>query len=292
MPILSAVITRGLSVNNFRKKIYGNVAVQYLVVAGGGGSGYYFSGIGGGGGAGGLRTGTQNTIEAARLLIVVGAGGLDANGSNSSVISIDGSRVWSNVISDGGGQGGRNKGFYGGSSIAGQSGGSGGGGGAEQGSGGGNAGLGYTPQGNNGGGGYGNAAGRGSGGGGGAGGAGTNGFTVPGVWTGGDAGAALASSITGTPVNYAGGGQGVGTNVNGASATPGGLGNQSASANGGGGAGGNSTAGSDFAGGSGIVILRCIARASNIVGGATETQVGNDWIYSFTGSGEIVLGAI
>ena len=140
MPILSSLITRGLSVNNFRKKVYGNVAVQYLVVAGGGGSGEFFAGNGGGGGAGGLRTGTQNTVEAGRLIVPVGGGGTGvANGSKSSVISIDGSGVWSNVICDGGGFGGQK--LLGGYSYAGQPGGSGGGGGAEGGSGGGNGGF-------------------------------------------------------------------------------------------------------------------------------------------------------
>lgn len=280
---------RSFGLNSVAKRKFGTpIAVQYLVVAGGGGSGEFFGGVGGAGGAGGLRTGTQNTLGASRLSITVGSGGTGVtNGTNSSVILIDDSAVWSNVICDGGGFGGQKQ--LGGYNYAGQPGGSGGGGGAENGSGGGNGGLGYPGQGNDGGGGYGNAAGNGSGGGGGAGGAGTNGFTFPGVWNGGNAGVALSSSITGTPVNYAGGGQGIGTDVNGSSASPGGLVNQSAPANGGGGAGG--TGGSSLSGGSGVVILRSVGRASIIVGSPTETKVGSDWIYTFTSSGEIVLGS-
>ena len=49
------------------KRFGANVAVQYLVVAGGGGSNFQFNGVGGAGGAGGLRTGTQNTVGAARF---------------------------------------------------------------------------------------------------------------------------------------------------------------------------------------------------------------------------------
>ena len=235
---------------------------------------------------------STGTLGAARLIVTIGAGST-GSGSNSSVTSVEG--VWSNVVCDGGGAGGRNQAFYGGPNYAGQPGGSGGGGGAEQGSGGNNFGLGYPGLGNNGGGGYGNAAGRGGGGGGGAGSAGTNGYTYPGAWVGGDAGSAYTSSISGTPASYAGGGQGVGTNINGASAAPGGLVNSPAPANGGGGAGGNSTGGpgsADYSGGSGIVILRSIARAATTVGSPTQSQVGNEWIYTFTGSGEVVIGTV
>jgi hypothetical protein len=301
MPILSSLITRGLSVNNFRKKVYGNVAVQYLVVAGGGGSNFQFAGVGGAGGAGGLKTGTQNTVEAGRLIVTVGGGGTGSvNGSNSSIISIDGSAVWNNVICDGGGCGGGDGRATVDSPSSGindgQSGGSGGGGRGVQGAispGG----LGYAPQGNNGG--SGNGVGTGSfragGGGGGAGGAGGSYSDPGGGLRGGAGGAALASSITGTPVNYAGGGAGTGDLSNGATAAPGGAAGSSAPANGGGGAGGNNDGGPGVqprSGGSGIVILRCIARASNTVGSPIETQVGNEWIYTFTSSGEVVLGAI
>jgi hypothetical protein len=82
--------------------------------------------------------------------------------------------------------------------------------------------------------------------------------------------------------------------VNGSSAAPGGTIESNAPANGGGGAGGvrdTAPGGSTYSGGSGIVILRSLARASNTVGSPTETQIGNEWIYTFNGSGEIVIGS-
>ena len=109
MPILSSLITRGLSVNSFSntKRLGANVAIQYLVVAGGGGSyfsGYTSSGRQGGGGAGGYRTGTLDQSGGSRLTVLIGAGGSGASpGSNSSITAGEG--VWSNVISDGGGNG-------------------------------------------------------------------------------------------------------------------------------------------------------------------------------------------
>jgi len=285
-----------------RRRIGGNIAVQYLIVAGGGGS--YTAplvsfGRTGGGGAGGLRTGTINTSPDVRLTVTVGAGGSGCTpGSNSSVTATEG--VWSNVISDGGGNGlmfgnpgGIGPAF---SDIGGNSGGSGGGYGATpqwQGIVGSGAYKGYPPQGNDGGGGSASSAGdnAGAGGGGGAGGKGGDG-TYPGM-SGGNGGAALACPITGTPVNYAGGGAGAGSGGSGSTSAPGGAVNSSAPANGGGGGGGSPGSGPvNLNGGSGVVILRSVARASNTVGSPTETQVGGDFIYQFTSSGEIALGTV
>jgi hypothetical protein len=288
-----------------RRRIGANVAVQYLVVAGGGGS--YTApltsyGRTGGGGAGGLRTGTLNTSGGVRLSVVVGAGGSGCTpGSNSSVLrALANEGVWSNVVSDGGGNGlmfgspggGGSPAF---ATIDGSSGGSGGGYGATPqwngvvGSG---AFKGYPPQGNDGGGGSAASAGdnAGAGGGGGAGGKGGDG-TYPG-FRGGAGGAALASPITGTPVNYAGGGAAAGSGGSGPTSSPGGAVNSSAPANGGGGAGGGPGQGPvSLNGGSGVIVLRSIARATNTVGSPTETQVGNDWVYRFTSSGEIIIGS-
>ena len=290
-----------------RRRIGANVAVQYLVVAGGGGSytaPFQINGVSGGGGAGGFKTGTLNTSGGVRLSVIVGSGGSGwTSGSNSSVLRARADEgVWSNVISDGGGNGGVG-GNPGGSgpafpTITEGVGGSGGGGHAQpqwNGVLGGAPGL--PPQGNNGGGGAANSVDRAAaGGGGGAGGAGGAGvYDNP--WAGGAGGTALASTITGTPVNYSGGGAaGSQTGPNGATAAPGGAVNSSAPANGGGGAGGldtpTATGPSNLSGGSGIVILRSSARASNTVGSPTETQVSGDWVYQFTGSGEIVIGTV
>ncbi len=285
-----------------RRRIGANVAVQYLVVAGGGGT--YDAGIAsfgrcGGGGAGGLRTGTIDTSGGVRLSVIVGAGGAGCSpGSNSSITAGEG--VWSNVISDGGGNGGM-IGNPGGSgpgypSIGERPGGSGGGSAAtEQWFGVVGGAAGYPPQGNSGGGGAAAPSGINSagGGGGGAGGAGQSG-SFPGM-RGGNGGSGLASPISGTPVNYAAGGAAGGApGGNGTATAPGGAVNSPAPANGGGGGGGmsmpNGTLPNNLNGGSGIVIVRSVARASNTVGSPTETQVGSDWVYQFTNSGEVVIG--
>jgi hypothetical protein len=294
---------RSFGLSSVTKRRFGsNVAVQYLVVAGGGGSTWSTPGTSGAGGAGGLQTGTQNTVGAARLFIQIGAGGTGwSNGTNSSVTSVEG--VWSNVTADGGGAGGYH---IGSDNYTANTGGSGGGGtgtrrtifisGYSQ-----PGAVGYSPQGNAGGNGFGGPGGSSGGGGGGAGGAGGNASETPGTVYGGAAGASFASSITGTSVNYSGGGAGAATpsggapaSVQGTASSPGASIESNASDNGGGGAGGirdTAPAGISYSGGSGVVVLRSIARASNTVGSPTETKVGNEWIYTFIGSGEIVLGS-
>ena len=271
-----------------RRRIGAPISVQYLVVAGGGGSNQSWGGQGGAGGAGGLRTGTTNTSGGIRMSIMVGGGAVwPDNGGNSSITATEG--VWTNVSCWGGGSGGADASLYGPLYEA-RPGGSGGGGRTYKNVFGGNGAAGTPGEGNDGGGGLSYGSVDCTGGGGGAGGAGGTGSAPPGVPAiGGSAGAAYTSSISGTPADYAGGGQGSGNSL-GSSAAPGGLAGQSAPANGGGGAGacGSGT----LSGGSGIVILRSVVRASNTVGSPTETQVGNEWIYTFTGSGQIVIGTV
>ena len=247
--------------------------VSYEIVAGGGGGG---PGYGGGGGAGGYRiarepsdsysTNPANapggiTVSAQTYPITVGAGGNNANGSNS---------VFATITSAGGGRG-----RYGNSAPEVGSGGSGGGG---SGGGPGAAGSGNTPpvspsQGSNGGGGPTCAPRYGRGGGGGANSCGAAGSPT----SGGHGGAGRANSITGSSVTRAGGGGGGfytpnGTGANNGDGGTGGGGNGgtgannptslAASANTGGGGGGSSApnpAGHPTdggLGGSGVVIIR------------------------------------
>lgn len=251
-----------------------SISIEYLVVGGGGAGG---NTRGGGGGGGGARTGSFTLSNIGTYPIFVGEGGTAGttntaaglNGQKSS-FTIDGTTI----ISQGGGGGG------GGNDTAGKNGASGGGGAAN--GGGGNGGSGnigdgrppapVTPttdgvpsQGYNGGTGYDTSPEYMGAGGGGAGGAGGDG-APPSFGAGG---AALDSSITGSPVTYAGGGSG--GNING---TPGGqdpsagagappsinvAGAGAAGRGGGGGGGADSRTGG--AGGSGCVIVRYPAAA-------------------------------
>ena len=268
-------------------------SVRYLVVAGGGGGGV----IGGGGGAGGFRTsfGTGNinggltAVEASQNLtantnytLTVGAGGIatttpgnsgpggtSGSGGNSSFVAT------TTVLSVGGGGGGSYSAGVGGS------GGSGGGGSSSPNSYAGGLRATTPVQGFNGA----NANGSSpypAGGGGGAaraGGASTSAGSTSG-------GTALASSITGTPVLYAGGGGGgyqsyyggsVNTSGGGGGASDGQGSNNAlnATANtgsggGGGGFGTNLYYGQGGNGGSGVVILRYpVGNSINIVSGTS-----------------------
>jgi len=249
-----------------------NNVVSYVVVAGGGSGG-----IGGdspaGGGAGGFREykspvtpytasplngnpgGTAITATTAAFPITVGGGA-------PYPASKGGDSVFSTVTSAGGGVGAK---FCSPSTPA-TAGGSGGGG-----DGGGNttAGAGNTPpvspsQGFPGGTGQAIAANRGGGGGGGATAAGGNASSPK---QAGDGGAGATTSITGSPVAYAGGGGGVGQSGDTGAGGTGGGGpgagagpspgvNGTDNTGGGGGAGnGNNNSDSGF-GGSGIVIIR------------------------------------
>jgi hypothetical protein len=266
--------------NNPSNPAGGPNTVSYLVVAGGGGGS---KDSGGGGGAGGFRegrdiapsytasplnSGSGLTITAQTYPVTVGAGGADQTGPNSSNKGNPGSdSTFSTITSAGGGGGGAGGGQNDSTKQAGLNGGSGGGGGSgpsTQGSGG----SGNTPpvspsQGNSGGN-SGTGTGNAAGGGGGAGASGSNGSNPPRV--GGNAGAGVASSITGSSVTRAGGGGGGGYEGGGGSAGSGGGGaggsdsdtSTAGSANtGGGGGGGNgSSPNTGKAGGSGVVIIR------------------------------------
>ena len=264
----------------------GSNSVDYLVVAGGagGGTGAGATDGGGGGGAGGFREGynpgsytasplatTALPVTATAFPITVGGGGAGSGPWAGSCKGSNGSNsIFSTIISAGGGGGGSATGPVA-PSRTGADGGSGGGGA------GGSAcgpaidgGAGNTPpvspsQGNSGGpGGAGNSPDRTAGGGGGATAAGVT--ATPSL--SGDGGAGATTSITGSPVVYAGGGGasgGVpGPGAGGAGgAGGGGAGSVTPSSNNGtagttntGGGGGSSNNETGGAGGSGIVVIR------------------------------------
>ena len=287
-----------------------NFNIDYLVVAGGGGGGY----LGGGGGAGGYRTsfgtgninGGQTAVESsltltmsAQYTVSVGEGGIGGNSENSYAdsgvaSSLSGTGI-TTVTSTGGGGGGNicyggNTGASGGGASSCSASNAGGiratnpiqgfAGGANQTSG-------VYP----------------AGGGGGAFSAGLNNA---------NGGTAMASSITGTSTDYAGGGGGGTRTPNGA--TSGGTGGGGGAGNGtntnltggnatantgsGGGGGGLSSGnvlGAGGNGGSGVVILRYPTAdvASYTATGLTPTQTtnGTDTILSFTtvGTGTITF---
>ena len=252
--------------------------VSYLVIAGGAGAGNNPGSYSGGGGAGGFRevkspvtpytaspldgypsAPNRVTVTATSFPITVGAGGSgNANGSNS---------IFSTITSAGGGKGAINDGSIPAPEKPAFAGGSGGGGNFCTTA----AGAGNTPpttpsQGNNGGTGLNSPPAFGSGGGGGASAVGQNGSSSK----GGDGGAGIATSITGTPVLRAGGGGGFAVNsgINGGTGGPGGGGDgygpagppgtgpaSQGTVNTGGGAGGAAPNTANN-GGSGIVVIR------------------------------------
>jgi hypothetical protein len=180
----------------------GTYAASYLAVAGGGGGGGTCvpnDAGGGGGGAGGLLTGSTTFTQGTVYTVTIGglgaggtpSAGLGSSGGNS-VISGSG---LSTITSTGGGGGGN-----GSTSSNGAPGGSGGGGSGAT-----TNGSGTPGQGNAGAPGY-YAQGAGGGGAGGAGQQGGGG--TPAYRPGGPGGISLASSITGSSVDYAGGGGG------------------------------------------------------------------------------------
>ena len=238
-----------------------------LIVGGGGGGG---SGIGSGGGAGGLLYYSGVNIAAGTYTIIVGAGGAGAvnylargaNGNNSS--------AFGNIAYGGGGGAGQSWVYNTSGSASGTlqttS--------ANQGSGAG--GTRYKTLGNAGTAGQGNSGGNlvegggiySSGGGGGAGGIGGNGSLTLNV--GGIGGIGVSSSITGSSIDYAGGGGGVKDNYTttpvsftgftashggGAGGVPTGVNGTDGKGGGGGGGGGESNP-QGGKGGSGIVIIR------------------------------------
>jgi hypothetical protein len=257
--------------------------VEYLVVAGGGGGGTADNEVegGGGGGAGGLRTGTVALDISAGVLITVGAAGVGTGGTAFLANGTPGgqSRVGS-ILAAGGGGGGMAR-----PNTPGD-GGSGGGGSLSSS----RAGFGNTPattpaQGFDGRRGTDNNGG----GGGGAGGVGVGSLFVAGV--------GVSSSISGSPVTYATGGQG-GRSTNGTGSV---VGTANTGQGGGGGvasgeaAGGAQQMGPGKNGGSGVVIIKLLAtypalsfvNAPGLVA-RPPTLSGEYIIYSFTaGSGTI-----
>jgi len=263
-----------------------NNVVSHLVVAGGGGGG---EAVGGGAGAGGFRevkspvtpytaspldgypsAPNRVTVTATAFPITVGAGGPGTPGAPSG--GVGNASIFSSITSTGGGGGARD----GGTGTP-SNGGSGGGGGifAPHCGGSGNNPPVSPAQGNNGGVGYrpGPGAGESGGGGGGATAVGGNGTASPNPTNGGNGGAGATTSITASPVEYAGGGGGSGFSGNGGAGGPGGGGTGgpgspdtsakgqgtagTTNTGGGGGAGnypGPSNAGGN--GGSGIVVIR------------------------------------
>ena len=274
-----------------------NNAVDYLIIAGGAGGSARCSQAGGGGGAGGYRAsgfgpnplrGSAITVSAQAYTIAVGGGGAAASSPNTC--AVNGVNTTALGLTAAGGGHGTSGETYG------TPGGSGGGGGQGPFTGTGSyyngpgcAGAGNTPpvspiQGNPGGTGFtvynlpsGNTNIQGGGGGG----VGTDGLDgAAGIPTNVPGGAGAPNAISGSSVNYAGGG-GAGQHRQGPS-TPfgagvGGVGgggnggycgdaggpaggNGSDNTGGGGGGGGNADAGSGGIGGSGIVIIRYKAR--------------------------------
>jgi hypothetical protein len=269
----------------------GSISADFLVVAGGAGGG---SGRGAGAGAGGYRTsaGTsgggaspESALSVAigtAYTVTVGAGG---NGGTSAGNGSNGSNsVFSTITSTGGGGGAGNL-----TGIAGN----GGSGGGDVIDGGSLAGTGTVGQGKDGGLG-GGASGYGGGGGGGASAVGSAGTTS----VGGAGGAGLASSITGSSVDYAGGGGGGafggGGGTGGSASFGGGAGSGSAAGtagtvNTGGGGGGGGYVSSNLNGGnggSGIVIIKIPSQYSaNFTSGVTysiSTAVSGFKIYTVT----------
>ncbi|MDT8391381.1 MAG: PEP-CTERM sorting domain-containing protein [Lentisphaeria bacterium] len=235
---------------------------DYLIVAGGGGGGAAKRTTGaGGGGAGGLLEGTT-TLTGAEGIVVGDGGDGGTSPSSSGTNGDDSSAFGETAIGGGGGASSTSA-----ASMKGNPGGSGGGGSADTG------GSGTALQGNAGGNSTAIATG---GGGGGAGG-------VGGTPTGGDG---LPSTITGTSVDYAAGGDG---NVYSGAYADGANGAVN-TGNGGGGAksAGSSTIKNGGKGGSGIVVVRYTG--DNLLTGGTVSTVGADTVHTFTSVGSSTLG--
>ena len=288
------------------------ILMDFLVVAGGGGGA---NGGGGGGGAGGLRTSfgstsgggssaesTLNLSASTTYTVTIGAGGNRGTGANVDQGDDGNDSVFGSITSTAGGGGGRYN-------LVGSPGGSGGGAGGnstasffssygtptQQ-----SGGSGASGQGFAGGAVTSTASGNScpTAGGGGAGAVGGNAL--------GNGGAALAVSITGSSVTYAGGGGGGNGNAGSSGGSGGGAGagngaagsNQSypyatANTGSGGGAGGVFVGAGSYEGGnggSGIVILRIATSnySGTTTGSPTVTTDGSDTILTYTGSGTYV----
>jgi len=236
-------------------------SASFLVIAGGGGGAYFY---GGGGGAGGYRNSyasetsggggsTESTLTftiGTVYTVTVGGGGAGTpgtpssnnNGTSGTNTSLSGSGITTiTSIGGGGGAGGSSGGL---AALNGGSGGGGGGSGTSSAGGSGTANQGYDGE-------TVGANDPGTGGGAGA--------------TGASGGTGLDSSITGSSVNRAKGGNSAPTTAN--------TGN-----------GGNSDGGN---GQSGVVILRVptASYTGTVSGSPTVTTSGSDTIMTFTGSG-------
>ena len=250
--------------------------VEYLLIAGGG-AGLEF---GGGGGAGGYKTGILASVTPGNYPVLIGAGGNNSNGSDSSFYSLTAigggksGNKYGALPSIGGSGGGGSWNFSGPSLMA-----------PAQGT----SGQGYA-----GGTGISNACTHGhpgSGGGGGAGGSGGNAFVS----------AAVGAGIGGTGllgfdgIRVCGGGGGFHYDHGGASAVDGGgagatghyVPGTSGAANKGGGGGGCGSDITTSSGGSGKLVLRY--EGTPKATGGTITQNGGYTYHTFTGSGSFVV---
>ena len=242
--------------------------VSYLVVAGGGGSGKSeTSDPAGGGGAGGYRSSTLSVLANTPYTVTIGAGGL--GGSFPNVQYQGGDTTFSSITSIGGGSGGNGSGTVGNSNTTrnGTSGGSGGGSGYAGVGGAGVGGSGTAGQGNSG---ATNTTSIGGGGGG--------SFAAG---SGQSGGAGTSNSITGSAVTYAAGGAGASSSSGAGSAGAVNTGN-------GGVAPWN---GNGQNGGSGIVVISYTTayRLATATGTYSQTVVGANYIFTFTGSGTITF---
>lgn len=281
----------------------GIVQASYLAIGGGGAGG---GNTGGGGGAAEVASGSDLLLNSGTTYTITvggGANGGTENGGNGTSSGIVGGTL--NMVASGGGGGGglQTNSATGrvGASVTGGSGGGGGGAGGD------NSGQAA--------GGSGKYAGGNSGSspasclrtGGGGGGSSSSGSNATG-YVAGNGGAGTTSTITGSAVIYAGGGGGgavVGSNFGcpthtaGAGGSGGGgsgvLINDGVSAdpNSGSGGGGGGFSGSNLYnggnGGSGVVIIRVPQTAASTTGSPAVATVGNDTVYTFTGSGSITF---
>ena len=265
--------------------------IEYLVVAGGGGSAYD---SGGGAGAGGLLSSSIADVASGSVMTVtVGAGGgVQSDGTNSSLASTSGTS-FTTVTATGGGQGAGAP-NQGAGYVAGDGGSGGGGSGGSYNNPGGSGIVGQGHDGGNSGTSGGGATYPGAGGGG-AGAAGESSVNSGGNGRAGGIG--KQSTITGTTTYYAGGGGGGvggGATAGAGGSGGGGAGGSSAqgtagTANTGGGAGGSSiTAG--VAGGSGVVILAYPTSSATGQGGVKTTRSDGHFVHTFNESGTFTLG--